>query len=168
MRIKGQEQIAAVFGVAPKTITEWQVLGFPVAFQGGPGVASEYDTPACMQWLVDREVRKVRVESPKDRVFRLQGDKLEREELKEARLLIPASEVEPLWASAILGAREFLVGEPARLASLAIGLTKPALEALLRETFEQFLGRLANWQAAGDDPDEAIDEGDSEDEDAPE
>lgn len=166
MRIKGQEQIAAVFGVAPKTITEWQVMGFPVAVQGGPGVASEYDTPACMQWLVDREVRKIRAESPKDRVFRLQGDKLEQEALKESRLLIPASEVEPLWTSAVLSAREFLVGEPPRLASLAIGLGKPALEMLLRETFDQVLGRLSNWQAAGDDPDEALDAGDPDDEDA--
>lgn len=167
MRIKGQEQVALVFGVAPKTITEWQVMGFPVAVQGGPGVASEYDTPACVQWLVDREIRKVRAESPKDRVFRLQGDKLEREELKEARLLILASEVEPLWSSAVLGAREFLSGEPPRLASLAMGLGKPALETLLRETFEQFLGRLSNWQAADDDLDEAEDEGDA-DEEAPE
>lgn len=166
MRIKGQEQIAAVFGVAPKTITEWQVMGFPVAVQGGPGVASEYDTPACMQWLVDREVRKIRAESPKDRVFRLQGDKLEQEALKESRLLIPASEVEPLWTSAVLSAREFLMGEPPRLASLSIGLGKPALETLLRETFDQVLGRLSNWQAAGDDPDEALDEGDPDDEDA--
>lgn len=165
MRIKGQEQIASVFGVAPKTITEWQVMGFPVAFQGGPGVASEYDTPACAQWLVDREVRKVRSESPKDRVFRLQGDKLEQEALKESRLLIPASEVEPLWISAVLGAREFLTGEPPRLASLAMGLGKPALEALLRESFDQLLGRLSNWQAAGDDPDEATDDGDLDDED---
>lgn len=167
MRIKGQEQVASVFGVAPKTITEWQVMGFPVVVQGGPGVASEYDTPACVQWLVDREVRKVRVESPKERVFRLQGDKLEQEALKEARLLIPASEVEPLWASAVLGAREFLVGEPPRLASLAIGLAKPMLEALLRESFDQLLMRLSNWQAAEDDAEEALDEGDL-DEEAPE
>ena len=164
MRIKGQEQIASAFGVAPKTITEWQVMGFPVAVQGGPGVASEYDTPVCVQWLVDREIRKVRVESPKDRVFRLQGDKLGQEALKDARLLILASEVEPLWSSAVLGAREFLAGEPPRLASLAMGLGKPALEALLRETFEQFLGRLSNWEAAGDDLDEAEDQGDPDDE----
>lgn len=162
MRVKGQEQIAAMFGVAPKTITEWQVLGFPVAFQGGPGVASEYDAPACVKWLVDREIRKVQSESPKDRLARLQGDKLEQEMLKEAKLLIPAEEVEPLWASAVLSAREFLAGEPARLASLAIGLEKPALEELLRDTFGEFLGRLANWRAADDDADDPEDQGDED------
>lgn len=162
MRVKGQEQIAALFGVAPKTITEWQVLGFPVAFQGGPGVASEYDAPACVQWLVSREVRKVQSETPKDRVLRLQGDRLEQEMLKDARLLIPADEVEPLWASAVLNAREYLMGEPTRLASLAIGMEKPMLEELLRTTFTEFLGRLANWRAADDDAEEAEDDGDED------
>lgn len=161
MRVKGQEQIAALFGVAPKTITEWQVLGFPVAFQGGPGVASEYDAPACVKWLVDREIRKVQSESPKDRLARLQGDRLEQEMLKEAKLLIPSDEVEPLWASAVLSAREYLLGEPARLASLAIGMEKPALEELLRTSFAEFLGRLSNWRAADeemDDPEAEPDE----------
>ena len=165
MRLKGQEHIAAAFGVAPKTITEWQVLGFPVAIQGGPGVPSEYDAPACIQWLVDREVRKVRAESPKDRLARLQGDKLEQELLKDSGRLIPADEVEPMWASAVLSAREFLVGEPPRLASLAIGLDKPALEEMLRSTFAAFLGRLANWRAAGDDEEEADDAADLDEDD---
>lgn len=163
MRVKGQEQIAALFGVAPKTITEWQVLGFPVAFQGGPGVSSEYDAPACVQWLVTREIRKVQSESPKDRVLRLQGDKLEQEMLKDARLLIPADDVEPLWASAVLNAREYLMGEPTRLASLAIGMEKSALEELLRTTFTDFLRRLSNWRAADDDAEDAEDQGDEDD-----
>lgn len=161
MRVKGQEQISALFGVAPKTITEWQVLGFPVAVQGGPGVASEYDAPACVKWLVDREIRKVQSESPKDRLARLQGDRLEQEMLKDAKLLIPADEVEPLWASAVLSAREYLLGEPARLASLAMGLEKPALEELLRASFGDFLARLSNWRAGDeevDDPEAEPDE----------
>ena len=158
MRIKGQEQIAAILGVAPKTITEWQVVGFPVAVQGGPGVASEYDAPACVAWLVDREVRKVQSESPKDRLARLQGDKLERDMMVESRALIPADEVEPLWASAVLSAREFLAGEPPRIASLMIGLSKIDVEALLVSTFDDFLQRLSNWRAQ--DQDDEIDEPD--------
>jgi terminase small subunit / prophage DNA-packing protein len=162
MRVKGQEQIAALFGVAPKTITEWQVMGFPVAVQGGPGIASEYDAPACVAWLVEREVRKVRAESPKDRLSRLQGDKIEQDMLRDRKLLIAADEVEPLWASAVLAAREYLLGEPPRLASLAIGLDKPAVEKLLSETFATFLTRLAAWREVGD-PDE--DDTDKPDED---
>lgn len=166
MSIKGQEQIAALFGVSPKTITEWQVIGFPVAVQGGPGVASEYDAPSCIAWLVDREVRKVRAESPKDRLSRLQGDKIEQEMLRERGLLIPADQIEPLWASAVLAAREFLRGEPPRLASLSIGLDKPAVEQLLRASFDDCLKQLSDWRAPDDDDDddpEAEDRGDEED-----
>jgi hypothetical protein len=46
-----------------------------------------------VNWLVDR---KVRAESPKDHLSRLQGDKLEM--LRGRRLLIAADEVEPMWA----------------------------------------------------------------------
>lgn len=165
MRLKGQEQIASMFGVAPKTITEWQVLGFPVAVQGGPGIPSEYETQPCIAWLVERELRKVRAESPKDRVLRLQGDKIEREMAIEARELIPAAEVEPLWASAVLAAREFLAGEPARIASLAIGMSKDDLQRMLEESFAGFLSKLADWRSADDDADdsaEEVDEGDDE------
>lgn len=158
MRIKGQEKIASVFGVAPKTITEWQVMGFPVAVQGGPGVPSEYDAPACIAWLIEREIAKVRKESPKDRLSRLQGDKIEQEMLRDAGLLIPTSEIEPLWESAVVAAREFLVGEPGRIASLSIGLDKPAVEALLRTCFDEYLGKLANWRAAMADDEEEPDE----------
>jgi hypothetical protein len=54
------------------------------------------------------------------------------------------------------------MGEPTRLASLAIGLDKPAMEELLRTTFTEFLGRLANWRAADDEAEDAEDEGDED------
>ena len=158
MRIKGQEQIAALFGVAPKTITEWQVFGFPVAFQGGPGVPSEYESPACITWMVGREVSKIRSETPKDRLSRLQGDKLEQEMLRDAGKLIPASEIEPMWEGAVIAAREYLLGEPPRIASLSIGMEKPALEELLRTTFEAYLVKLSNWRAAMQEDDIEPDE----------
>jgi terminase small subunit / prophage DNA-packing protein len=62
----------------------------------------------------------------------------------------------------VLAAREYLLGEPPRLASLAIGLDKPAVEKLLSETFATFLTRLAAWREVGD-PDE--DDTDKPDED---
>lgn len=158
MRIKGQEQIAALFGVAPKTITEWQVLGFPVALQGGPGIPSEYESAACITWMVGREVSKIRSETPKDRLSRLQGDKLEQEMLRDAGKLIPTSEIEPMWEGAVVAAREYLLGEPPRIASLSIGMEKQALEELLRLTFETFLIKLSNWRAAMQEDDPEPDE----------
>ena len=93
MRIVGQENIASVFGVAPKTIVEWQEQGFPVAMRGGPGVPSEYETEACINWLVDRELKKVQAEKPQDRLARVQADKIEMENMERRGLLISAEQL---------------------------------------------------------------------------
>jgi len=95
MLIQGQERIAEVFGVAPKTIVEWQEQGFPVAKRGGAGVASEYESATCIAWYVNREVERATGESAKDRLARLQGDKIQRELQTMDRELIPAAEIEP-------------------------------------------------------------------------
>ena len=95
MHITGQENIAAVFGVAPKTIVEWQEQGFPVAVRGRPGVPSEYESEACIDWLVTREVKKVQLEKPQDRLARVQADKIEMENAERRGLLIPADQLEP-------------------------------------------------------------------------
>lgn len=153
MRITGQERIAEVFGVAPKTIVEWQVDGFPVAQRGGAGVPSEYDTDACIDWLVHREVAKVQGgETQRDRVFRLQGDALELELAEKRGLLIPADSVEPRWRAAVLAAREMLLRERRRMAALLDGVTdRQARESLIGEAHETFLRKLATWRQSDED-----------------
>lgn len=156
MRIIGQEQIAEVFGVAPKTIVEWQEQGFPIAIRGQRGVASEYETEPCIAWLVAREVGKVQGdESPRDRVYRLQGDALERDALEKAGLLVHVDQIEPKWRAAVLSAREFLMREPAPLASRLQGLQRRQVEEVLRSSFDEFLRRLAAWRHADEDDDPA-------------
>lgn len=153
-RIVGQEPVAALFGVAPKTIVEWQADGFPVAQRGGPGVPSEYDSEECIQWLVDRERSKLQVESSRDRVFRLQGDALERDLAEKRKLLVHVDQVEPKWRAAVLAAREYLMRQPAPLASRLQGLQRRQVEEALRGTFEEFLRKLAAWRHA----DEVVEE----------
>lgn len=153
-RIVGQESVAALFGVAPKTIVEWQGDGFPVAQRGGPGVPSEYESEECIQWLVDRERSKLQVESQRDRVYRLQGDVLERELAEKAKLLVPVDQVEPKWRAAVLAAREYLMRQPAPLASRLQGLNRRQVEDALRAAFDGYLRRLAAWRHA----DEAVED----------
>lgn len=95
MLIVGQEKIAEVFGVAPKTIVEWQEQGLPIAKRGSPGIPSEYRSEECIAWLVQRELDRTNGESQKDRLARLQGDKVERELRIMDRELIEAKEIEP-------------------------------------------------------------------------
>lgn len=150
MRIVGQENIASVFGVAPKTIVEWQEQGFPVAVRGGPGVASEYETETCIGWLVDREVRKVQSERPQDRLARVQADKIEMENAEKRGMLIPAEQLEPKLKAAFVSARENWLDAPTRLArELPADLRER--EAMLQAEFEAFLHRLADWAHADQD-----------------
>jgi phage terminase Nu1 subunit (DNA packaging protein) len=153
MRITGQEHIAALLGVSARTITEWQAAGMPVAVQGGPGTPGEYDAPACVRWLVEREVRKVQGESPKDRLARLQGDQLEMDLAERRGKLIEAGAVEPMMRAAIVSARERIRNEPARIAATLEGKDKAEREAMLRELFDEVLMKLSRWQQPGVDED---------------
>lgn len=148
-RIIGQENIASLFGVASKTIGDWQESGFPVAARGGPNKASEFDSVECIQWLVDREVRKVRAENPKDRLHRLQGDDLEMKLAVARGELVRADEVEPAMKAAIVTARERIRSEPARLAIQMEGADTAAREALLRDLFDDVLTKLGSWRQPG-------------------
>ncbi|MBA3034828.1 MAG: terminase small subunit [Gammaproteobacteria bacterium] len=152
MRIIGQEQIAAVFGVAPKTVVEWQEQGFPVAARGGPGVPSEYDSETCINWLVEREVRKVQNERPQDRLARVQADKIEMENAERRGQLIQADQLEPKLRAAHIFARENFLDARYRLAR-ELPSDVPGREDMLQAELEAFLHRLADW-AHADDVDE--------------
>lgn len=155
MRIIGQEQVAAMFGVAPKTIVEWQDQGMPIAVRGRPGVPSEYDSDACIAWYVQREVKKVQAERPQDRLARLQADKIEIELMEKRGQLLPADQIEPKLRAALIAAREMWRNEPARLAREVPGKPIKEIEDLLAGSYEAFLVKLSRWQAAA-----VIDEGD--------
>jgi terminase small subunit / prophage DNA-packing protein len=153
LRIIGQENIASVFGVAPKTVVEWQGQGFPVSLRGGPGVPNEYETEACIGWLVDREVKKVSAERPQDRLARVQADKIEMENAERRGILIPADQLEPKLKAAFVSARENWLDAVPRLArELPAGARER--EDMLRSELEAFLHRLAAWANAGEDEDE--------------
>lgn len=164
-RAVGQENIAALFGVAPKTIVEWQEDGFPVALRGGPGVPSEYETEACIGWLINREVKKVQAESPRDRLFRLQADAIELDQAVKKGLLLRADSIEPRLRSAVVSAREMLLRSAAPLAGLMEGCDRRKRELLLRDAFDAFLRRLADWRNTSAEP-EAPDAADTTDAEA--
>lgn len=153
MRIVGQERVADVFGVAPKTIVDWQEQGFPIALRGSPGIPSEYDTAACIAWLVDRELKKIQAESPNDRLARVRADSIEMDNAERRGLLIHADQLEPKLKAAFVAAREAWLDAVPRLAHDLPEDTQ-GREDLLQAEFEGFLHRLAQWANASDDEDE--------------
>ena len=145
MIVKGREAIADVFGVSVKTIHEWHDQGLPIASRGSPGKPSEYDTLACINWRVDREVGKVMSERQQDRLARVQADKIEMENAERRRVLIPADQLEPKLRAAMVAARELWRNEPARLAREVPGKPIKDIEELLAVAFDDFLVELSRW-----------------------
>ena len=155
MRIVGQEQIAEMFGVAPKTVVQWQEQGMPIAERGRPGVPSEYESAACINWLVSREVAKVQAERPQDRLHRVQADKIEMENAEKRGQLVSAAQLEPKLRAMVIAAGEAWRNEPARLAREVPGRAVREIEDLIAAAFDAFLLRLSRWDPAGAElPDE--------------
>jgi len=97
-------------------------------------------------------------EDPKPKIMDYHGARTLREytEAQRAALklrqeigeLAPKAEIERLMRLAVLSAREYLLGEPPRLAVMLDGLENSGREELLARTFDEFLRRLATWNEA--------------------
>lgn len=146
MQVSGQQGIADMFGVSRETIDNWQQDGMPVEVRGGPGVPSQYDSVTCINWLLNREVKKVQGEKPQDRLARVQADKIELELAEKRGLLLPADQIEPKLRAAMVAAREMWRNEPARLARDVPGKPIKEIEELLAASYEAFLVKLSRWQ----------------------
>ena len=156
MVISGQQGIADMFGVSRETIDNWQRDGLPVAKRGGPGVPSEYDAPACIRWMVARELRKVREESPADRLNRVKADAIEMDLAERRGQLIPTDAIEPKLRAAMISAREAFLADQNRIAREGAGKGIDELEQLLEEAFTVFLARMSRWADVDDDEEESI------------
>jgi hypothetical protein len=69
-------------------------------------------------WWIEREVRKSSGGSQKDRLARLQGDRIELDLARDRGILIPSDEVKPLWESRVLAAAAFQASRASRLAGI--------------------------------------------------
>lgn len=138
-----QTELAEILGVTDVTLWEWQKEGMPIEVRGERGQANLYDSAACIDWRIERELAKRGKETQRDRLTRLQADALERENALKAGTLVPAEEIEPVWRGRIFSASAFLLGQRSRLAGLLEAA--PGIEAkrtLLEREFTEFLTRL--------------------------
>ena len=90
-----KKALSEILGYSERTITDWQDDGMPVAYRGDRGESNRYDTSAVIRWLVDREVAKVRKESPKDRLDRLRADQMELNLAQQRGALVNVRQLEP-------------------------------------------------------------------------
>jgi hypothetical protein len=151
MRVDGIAALCDLFGCSHQAVANWQAEGMPVLEAGGPNRSSAFDSAAVHAWLLQRAVGKVKGEDQRERMYRLQGDKLAREIAESQKLLIPVDLVEPKWKAACIAAREHLLRARRRLvARLDRCNSRDARDKAVGEVHDQFLRALADWRSAGE------------------
>lgn len=149
MTIVNKANLSILLGVSEETLTRWQSQGLPIAFRAERGLSHQYDTAQVIAWMIQRQVKKVEDETQKDRLTRLQGDKIEIEIEEKLSNLVPASEIKPAWDAMVASARSFLEQQSERIAQL-IEATEgiEARRDLLAEEFDEILRHLSQYEPA--------------------
>lgn len=107
--IVNKRELADIFGVSERTLTEYQKGGMPVAESGERGQANRYLTEDVHRWLLDRALRGAQNETTKERLERIKGDREELAYANDIGELVPAAEVEKTLSSLAVSIRNTIL-----------------------------------------------------------
>jgi len=161
-KLVNKRELALILGVSERSLTEWQRNGLPIALDAGRGASNQYDTANVIAWMIARELAGAAKETNRERLDRLQGDKIEMDLAKARGVLVPIEEVEPAIAQFVLDAVAVLEGLPEKYAPIldaADGLD--AIYAALVDMKDQIRKVLSEYEFRQSDPDEDFEEGDA-------
>lgn len=138
--------LSEILGISESSLTEWQKESppLPVVAYGGLGVDGKYDSVAVIRWMVDRALRKAQIETPRDRLARVQADMVEIQLAEKRREVIPTAEIRPAWIGFAVELSQAFRAMPANSAPLLFQMgDQDAMRALLEETVDDILTRFA-------------------------
>jgi hypothetical protein len=114
--------------------------------------------PKSSTWLVKRELAKAgKGEKPSEREARLRGDVLELDLQEKRKILVPFTEIEPVWQSRVLAAAAYMRSRASQLAGdleAATGIEQK--RAVLKKSDAIFLTNLGTDGARMQDEIEAL------------
>ena len=113
--IINKRQLAEIHGVTQQTVTDWQKDDMPIESVGGRGTENQYDSAKVIEWRIQRAVAGKSKLTPQDRLYSAKAEEQEDKNLVRAGVLVPADEIEPVWAAGALAMRSDLLGLGARL-----------------------------------------------------
>lgn len=141
-KIVNQTELADILGRDPSTIWEWQEQGLPIEERGAGRAGHKYDTAKVVAWREDR-ARAERGETQRDRLTRLQADREELDLQERRRILVPFSEVQPVWTSRVLAAAAYMRSRASQLAGeLEVALGIEQKRAVLKKADAMCLTHL--------------------------
>lgn len=151
-----RRQLSKVFAKDERTIARWLEDGLPCEVKGRGGRPSMYSLPACVEWVIHRELQaQGGAEDGKlsPQVERAKLDQRRREELEikiQVRRgeLVEAAAVRSEFADLAVAVRARLRAIPDAVADQLAGLTPAASKALLLARIDDALRELARGETA--------------------
>lgn len=119
----------------------------PIEQAGVRGQEHVYDSAAVVAWLIERTVRKIRGESPRDEYLRSQT-RLNEIKIAEAEdRLVPVDEILPEFSRMIVEARRRLLQIPVTITDTLEGLDAAARSARIEKAILEALVELSKYDA---------------------
>ncbi|MCV6612007.1 MAG: terminase small subunit [Amphritea sp.] len=110
-----KKQLADIFGVSERTLTDYQKdPTFPIEEDNGRGRENVYDTVDVHDWFVKRAAGK-KAETNKERLDRIKGDREELAHAKDLGETVPADLVEERLANVVIAIRSDLLNNNLQL-----------------------------------------------------
>ena len=157
-----KSELAGILGRSERTLTEWQKNGMPIKVDGIRGSANQYDTVECIEWMIQREVKRAMGDGPNTeaegwhdpdqelaRLRHHQANKVALEEQQLRGKLLDAEEVQLAMGKLDAEVRSAMLSMPSRMAPTLIKLkTVTAIRQALKTDVLGALDALASAPAA--------------------
>ncbi len=112
-----RQDMAGLLGISLRTFAELEAKGAVAPIhRGRGGQPSTYDVRQTIRAYLAHKAK----ETPRDRLFRLQADKVELEVKARAGELLEASAVDAEWATIALAVKRSVLALPGRLLQLGV------------------------------------------------
>ena len=140
-----QKSIAYLFGITPRNFAEWNVA--PV---GTKGREAFYSVKQVIAYAKERwSTKKTPLVSRKERLLKLQAEKLELEVLERQGSLFPREVVEAVWSEQITHFRLKILSIPSRMSQGLSHLKDPnKIKKRLTEALSEALEELSKYNYA--------------------
>lgn len=150
------DQIAGLFNLTPRRVQQLKKEGMPGAGRG------EYDPVACTRWYIrylqglleqrgpTGTQENAQIAAERKRLVAAQAERAEMENEARRRTLVSVEEVVEVWAGHISGAKQRLLGIPAKVApQLTNTADANRIAARLKDEIESALVELASGDRFG-------------------
>lgn len=157
--IVNKKELAEIIGVTERSLTEWQKHdSFPIEVLGNRGQSNRYDTVKVIQFMIDRALAGKSKETNRERIERIQANRMELDYFKEAGLFFEDDEREML--DAIMGIKNTILSGDSTLKMQLDSLYGIDIDVeVLNEHSRSLLGQLAALAQKYEEDDSEVSEG---------